>query len=110
VADVSEESIRAAVSTAKPYTLLLLYKGPNYDTTGHLHMDHLRHVFTLRAAGEQLITMPVPQEGDLRGIAVFAEADRERVVEMASADPGVAAGRFRIEVLSCMGMPGDRLE
>lgn len=107
MAEVTRESIMAAVATAKPHVMVVLKKGPNYDTTGDLHMAHLQHIFTMRAAEQQVLTMPVMSESDIRGIGVFATADVAEAEALVKADPGVAAGRFVYEMLSVMGMPGD---
>lgn len=108
--EVTEESIRSAVSQAKPLTVVLLRRGPNYDTTQHLHMEHLKHIFTMRDAGQQVLTLPVTEQGsDLVGIGLFATGDKAEALRLTNEDPGVKAGRFTVEVLGCMGLPGDRV-
>ena len=107
--EVTPETVMAAVAKGKPYQLVLLKRGPNFDSTNDLQMQHLLHIFTTRAAGQQLITLPVMDAGDLAGISVYAGVTRDEAAALAAADPGVKAGRFTFEVLSCMGLPGDTL-
>lgn len=103
-------AIMAAISQAKPYCLGLLIEGPNYATTGDLHPAHLQYIFKLRASGAQLITLPVMEPNRIRGIALFASADKDEAIRMMTEDPAVQAGRFTVEVLSVMGMPGDAVK
>lgn len=109
MSEVTEESIKAAVAGAKPYALVILKRGPNYDSTAHLQMEHLKHIFTMRGAGQQLATFPVMDAGDIAGIALMATS-KEEAAALTAADPGVKAGRFTFEVLNCMGLPGDSVK
>lgn len=104
--DITQEFIMAKVATAKPHTLVILKRGPNYDSTGHLHMEHLKHIFTMREAGQQVLTCPIMDEGEIVGIGLFALSNEEAAA-LTAEDPGVKAGRFTFEVLNCMGIPGD---
>lgn len=106
--EVTEESIKSAVSKAKPYSLVILRRGANYDSTSHLHMEHLKHIFTMREAGQQVLTCPVIGAGEIVGIALMP-LGKDEATQLTSADPGVKAGRFAVEVLSCMGLPGDTI-
>ena len=104
--DITQEFIMERVAAAKPHSLVILRRGPNYDSTAHLQMAHLKHIFTLREAGQQVLTCPITDEGDIAGIALFA-LPKEEAAALTSGDPGVKAGRFTFEVLTCMGLPGD---
>lgn len=103
----TQESIMAEVAKAGRYVVVLLKRGPHYDTTGELQMPHLQHVFAMRDAGQQLITLPVRDLGEIVGIGLMATSDKDEVSALMERDPGVVAGRFTFELLSCMGMPGD---
>ncbi|MEO8540642.1 MAG: hypothetical protein ABI577_12960 [bacterium] len=104
--EITQEAIMAAVSTAKPFALVILKKGPNYESTGNLQIEHLKHIFTMRSEGQQLVTLPVTDSGEIAGIGLMATS-KEEAIALTAADPGVIAGRFTFEVMSCMGMPGD---
>jgi hypothetical protein len=110
MAEITQEWIMEQVAKGRPYTVLLLKKGPNFATTGHLQIEHLKHIFSLREAGHQLITIPITDQGELAGLALYATADKKEAIRLTAADPGVAAGRFTFEVLSCMGLPGDMVK
>ncbi|OAI39170.1 hypothetical protein AYO38_08085 [bacterium SCGC AG-212-C10] len=106
--EITEEFIRSQVAGAKPYIVVLLKRGPNFESTQHVHMEHLKHIFALRQSGEQVITLPVTANGgDLCGISVFVGADAAHVEELAAADPAVTTGRFVYELVNVMGIPGD---
>jgi uncharacterized protein YciI len=111
MADLTPESIMAEVKAGKPYTLVVLKKGPNFDSTAHLQMEHLKHIFTMRHAGQQLITIPIMDlESELAGIGLFATADKEEAARLTAADPAVVAGRLTFEILGCMALPGDAVK
>ncbi len=103
------EAILAVVGTARAHTAVILRKGENYDTVRDSEMGHLRHIFAMRAAGQQVITLPVTGEGEIRGIGIFLSEDREEVERLVAADPGVTLGRLTYELISVMGIPGDAL-
>ena len=108
MADLTPEWIMAEVAKGKPYTVVLLKRGPNFDSTGHLQMQHLQHIFAMRHRGQQLITLPIMEaDCELAGIGLFATPDKEEVARLTAADPAVVAGRLTFEILSCMGLPGD---
>lgn len=105
--EVTEEFIRSSVASAKPYSLVVLRRGPNFDSTAHLQMEHLKHIFTLRLAGQQVLTCPVMDPGsEIVGIALMPMG-KDEATALTAADPGVKAGRVTFEVLGCMAMPGD---
>lgn len=109
MAQLTPDEIMARVRTAKPHIVVLLKTGPNYASTEHIHMAHLQHIFAMREAGQQVITMPVMTPGDLRGIGVFSSDDVAEVEALVAADPAIQAGRLVYELVQVMGMPGDGL-
>jgi len=108
MAEITSEEIMAEVAKGKPYTLVLLKRGPNFESMAHLQMQHLQHIFGMRHAGQELITLPIMDpDSELAGIGLFATADKEEAARLTSADPVVIAGRLTFEILGCMGLPGD---
>jgi hypothetical protein len=108
MSEITPDSIMAEVAKARGLTVVLLKKGPNFESTQHLQMEHLKHIFTMRHAGQQLLTLPIREEtSEFAGIAVYATADKEEAARLTAEDPGVKAGRFTFEILSCMALPGD---
>lgn len=105
--EITPNAIKAEVAKARSYTLVVLRRGPRFDATSDIQMSHLQHVFGMRNAGEQLVTIPVTDSGEIVGIGLMATANKDEAAALMESDPGVAAGRFTYELLSCMAMPGD---
>ena len=107
---ITDDDMRAAMATTKPYTAVLLHHGPSYGgpDTPSIVWEHGRRNFELRAAGTLAIVLPVRDDSDVSGIGIFAldEAETRAVMD---ADPGVAAGVFTYEVHATRSFPGDAL-
>ena len=93
---ISDETMHARVGQAKPYTVALLYATetcvrPDVDA---MIWEHGRRNMALVDAGEMLVVLPVSDDTDLAGLAVFA-GDAARVATILEGDPGVQAGIFR---------------
>jgi uncharacterized protein YndB with AHSA1/START domain len=107
---ISDETMRARLSQAKPYTVVLLRATdkcvrPDVDA---LIWEHGRRNMALVEAGELLVVLPVSDDTDLVGLGVFA-GDAERVAAILDDDPGVQAGIFRYELHPARGFPGAAL-
>lgn len=91
-------------------SLVLLRPGEAYARDGRdeIVWEHGRRNFELRADGLLSIVGPVPDEGDLRGLAIFATSPDETRRLMAD-DPAVQAGIFTVEVHGFRSFPGDAL-
>ena len=107
--EITPEFIKDAVSQAKPRTVVLLKRGPNFEARPDLQLPHLQHIFTLRQAGHQVLTLPIMDSGDVVGISLYVTADKAEALRMANEDPGVKGGRLIAEALSCMAIPGDQV-
>ena len=106
----TDEDMRAAMATTKPYTAVLLHHGPSYDDPGTpaIVWEHGRRNFELRAAGKLAVVLPVRDDSTLSGIGIFALDESETRAVM-DADPGVVAGVFTYEVHPTRSFPGDAL-
>ena len=107
---ISDETMSARLSQAKPYTVMLLHATdkcvrPNVDA---IIWEHGRRNMALVEAGELLIVLPVADNTGLAGLGVFA-GDADRVTAILEADPGVQAGIFRYELHPARGFPGATL-
>jgi uncharacterized protein len=113
VREALDRQIRETVAIGRAYTLVLLWEGPIRDQgaaeADRLQQEHLRHLFTLRNEGKLLLNGPVPDDGELVGIAIYAGEDHDAVRAVAEADPAVKAGRLRVEVRPLFGIPGDTI-
>ena len=107
---ISDETMHARLSQAKPYTVALLHATdkcvrPDVDA---IIWEHGRRNMALVEARELLIVLPVPGDSGLAGLGVFA-GDADRVTAILDGDPGVQAGIFRYELHPARGFPGAAL-
>lgn len=104
---ISDETMRARLGQAKPYTLVLLHATekcvrPDVDP---IIWEHGRRNMALVEAGELLVVLPVSDDSDLAGAGVFA-GGADRVTAILAGDPGVQAGLFECELHPVRGFPG----
>src|SRR5687767_12530218 len=98
--------ILAQMGNMKPYTILLFKKGPEFnsaDAQKIIQSEHLPHLFKLRAEGKLLLTMPVKDNTDLAGIAIYDSLDKEELKKLTESDQAVQKGVFIYELLNSMG-------
>jgi hypothetical protein len=106
---VTDEQIRQLAETAKPYSVALLWWGPerHRDGADAIEREHQRRMVSLRADGVIAILCPASSD-DLAGVAIMTvPADEAR--DLMDADPCVQARMIRAEVHACSGFPGDSL-
>ena len=106
---VTDEQVRELAATAKPYSVALLWWGPerHRDGADAKEREHQRRMVSLRAAGVIAILTPVGSD-TLAGIAIMTVPPEEARGIM-DGDPCVVAGMMRCDVHSCHGFPGDAL-
>jgi hypothetical protein len=106
---VTDEQVRQLAATAKPYSLALLWWGPERykDGADATEREHQRRMVSLRADGVIAILCPVGSD-TLAGVAVM-NVPPEEASEILDGDPCVQAGMMRREVFPCHGFPGDAL-
>jgi uncharacterized protein YciI len=88
---------------AEPYFIAFLLKGDRWnDTEGgeapELVPRQLAFIREQVEAGRYLLAGPVTDDGPLVGISIIAAATAAEAMAIASADPGVQAGRLKVEV------------
>ncbi len=89
------------------YWMVFLERGddpPQLDeaASAELQRRHLAHLSKVHREGYALVDGPfeVPDDEPLRGIVLYrGNLDRDRVAELASSDPAVAAGRLKIRIM-----------
>jgi hypothetical protein len=106
---VTDEQIRQLAETAKPYSLALLWWGPerHMDGAEATEREHQRRMVSLRADGVIAILCPVASE-TLAGVAILNVPPEEARTIM-NGDPCVRARMIRCEVHSGHSFPGDAL-
>jgi uncharacterized protein YciI len=87
----------------EPYFLGFLLKGERWnDTQGAEAADLMpRHLAFIREqveAGRYLLAGPITDDGPLAGILIIAASTPAEALAIAGADPGVLAGRLKVEV------------
>jgi hypothetical protein len=107
---VGDEAMRAGLAESRPYSVVLLQDGERADhpDRDRLLWEHGRRNFRLRAAGHLAVVLPIRDETDVHGVAVF-DLDVDTTRAVMDADPAVQAGVFAFEVHAARGFPGDRL-
>lgn len=106
---VTDEQVRQLAQSAKPYSLGLLWWGPqrHQDGADAIEREHQRRMVSLRADGVIAILCPVGSE-TLAGVTIM-NVPPEEATEVLDGDPCVQAGMMRHEVHPCHGFPGDAL-
>jgi len=89
----------------EPYFIALLFKGERWNDTQGAEVADLvpRQLAFIREqtqAGHYLLAGPITGDGPLVGISIIAAETATEALRIAHADPGVEAGRLRVEVHS----------
>jgi uncharacterized protein YciI len=86
----------------RPYVIAYLKAGPNQDQTeeeatklGQAHMANIRR---LGDEGKRVLAGPFLDEGEVRGLYVFAVSSIEEAKALTETDPAVQAGRLTLEL------------
>jgi uncharacterized protein len=87
----------------EPYFIAFLFRGERWnDTLGEDVADLVpRQLAFIREqveAGRYLLAGPITDDGPLVGMSIIAAATAEDALAIAGSDPGVRAGRLRVEV------------
>lgn len=106
---VTDEQVRALAETATPYSVALLWWGPERHRDGAeaIEGEHQRRMVSLRAGGVIAILCPAASD-TLAGVAIMT-VPPEEAREIMDGDPCVRARMIRCEVHLCHGFPGDAL-
>ena len=115
-------SVRPARASGPPpewgpmttYCVGFLYRGPKW-TPGDspelqkLQDAHLEHIRRLARSGKLLLAGPFTDDGELRGMLVFAVDSLAEARALCDSDPAVQAGRLRVELHPWYGAQGIRI-
>lgn len=106
-APVTDDQIHELAATARPFSLVQLRWAPGRHQEGAdaIELEHQRRMVGLHADGTIAVLCPVLSD-TLAGVAVMTLPTNEAERTMA-ADPCVQAGMMTVEVLPCLGFPGD---
>jgi hypothetical protein len=106
---VTDDDVRRLAETARPYSVALLWWGPDRHQDGAeaVEGEHQRRMVSLRADGVIAVLCPVGSD-TLAGVAIMT-VPAEEATDIMAGDPCVRAGMMRCEVHACHGFPGDAL-
>jgi hypothetical protein len=107
---VTDEQIEELVATAKPYSVALLWWGPerHMDGADAIEREHQRRMVSLRADGVIAILCPIVGSETAAGVAIMTVSPDE-AREIVDGDPCVHAGMIVCDVYSGASFPGDAL-
>ena len=107
---VTDEQIQQLVATAKPYSVALLWWGPerHMDGADAIEREHQRRMVSLRADGVIAILCPVVGSDTAAGVVIMT-LPPEEATEVMGGDPCVQAGMIVCDIYSGASFPGDAL-
>lgn len=111
--DITDDFMKDMLAKARPYTVVLLSKGPNYRADGDRSIiwEHGRRNFELRADGKLAVVVPMGAgdgTSDVVGLSILTTTPEETATLMA-ADPAIVAGWLVAEIRAGRSFPGDSL-
>ena len=111
--EITDDYMKAMLGKSRPYTVVLLSKGPNYRAEGDRSIiwEHGRRNFELRDAGKLVVVVPMGAgdgTSDVVGLGIFTTTTEQTATLMAT-DPAVMAGWLVAEVRAGRSFPGDGL-
>ena len=110
---ISNAEIKARTSNLKTYYLILWKLGPakrdNPEDEERLQIEHLQHLFALRSASKIVLTGPLEEPGELRGISILDAESLEEARDYVQSDLIIRAGHTIAEIYPWLGTPGDML-
>ena len=107
---ISEEAMRTELGTARPYTVVILRKGPNYAGADAraVSWEHGKRNMQLRLAGKLNVVIPLTDDGEIRGVGVI-NLPVDEVEALLVDDPALQAGVLMAEYRAGLSFPGDTL-
>jgi uncharacterized protein YciI len=86
----------------KKYVMALLKRGENRnlpkEEAEKLQMAHLANINRLAEMGKLVLAGPFLDDGDLRGIYIFAVESIEEAEELTNTDPAIIKGSLKMEL------------
>ena len=86
----------------RPYVLAFLTSAPHkpasHEQAAELQQAHMANIHRMADAGKLVLAGPFMDDGDLRGIYVFAVATLDEARALTDSDPAVKAGTLVMEL------------
>ncbi len=111
--EIIDELIQKAIASGRLYCAFFYRAGPVSDLLPgeyeRIQKEHLRYLFSLRAEGTLVISGPVMDDAEIKGVGIFNLNDPEVARELLEGDPAVKAGCLTYQIYPWFGVPGDSL-
>ncbi len=108
--EAEPDKIKEHLSRTKRYGMIVLTRGPNYETQKDVMPAHATFWIRRKEEGLVLTNGPVLGDGDIVGLGIFRSEDLDEITLLMEKDPGVITGRFRYRAMTYVGAPGDALQ
>lgn len=110
MATITDEYMKEMMATTKPFTIVILKKGPNFTRPDAMTIiwEHGRRNFSLKADGLLPVVCPIRDESEVAGIGIFT-SDTEETKKILQGDPAIEAGILVYEVHPTRTFPGSSL-
>jgi len=104
---ITDEFMKARLSTIDTYTVAILRKGPNYrrPDVDPIIWEHGRRNMALGQAGLLPIVCPSADETDFAGVGILT-VPVARATEILGEDPAIKRGVLTVELHQIRGFPG----
>lgn len=97
----------------KTYYMVFLKKGltrtQDSATAAKIQEQHMAHLTKMYEQKKMFIAGPFMEDGDIRGICVYATETIEEAKRLAESDPAVQSGRLAVEVHAWYAAKGSSL-
>ncbi|MCF8258394.1 MAG: YciI family protein [Flavobacteriales bacterium] len=91
----------------RKYVMAFLKKGPNRDRTKEqadsLQRAHMDNIIRMAEAGKLVVAGPFFDDGEVRGIYIFAVNSLEEAEALTNTDPAIQAGSLEMELREWYG-------
>ena len=91
----------------RKFVLAFLKRGPNRsrsaEESAELQRAHMDNITRLAEAGKLVLAGPFLDDGDLRGIYIFAVESIEEAEALTASDPAIQVGQLAMELLPWYG-------
>lgn len=99
---VMAQELGADAYGMRSYVLAFLKAGPNRDqdsvTSAEIQRAHLDNIKRMASEGKLVLAGPFLDDGEIRGIYLFAVESMDEARELTDTDPAVKAGRLVMEL------------
>ena len=110
MATITDEYMKEMMAGTKPFTIVILKKGPNFSSPGAMQIiwEHGRRNFSLKADGLLPIVCPIGDESDVSGVGIFT-SNADETKKILEGDPAIEAGILVYELHPTRTFPGSSL-